>query len=821
MTVYERIARHVGPLSYGAKLLINKHPELSEETAAEILKGVPRRDQAYALANYMEDGDLSGFIKASVVKNKDKGLLKQQMKGRMQGVQDVLGDTEKQILDAKAQYKEMTEMLTKDNHNTFDFSSMMPNLENLITRYDKSPSKALGILNNMKADIELGKGTMNVRTALEFRQDLNYLINRATRYKEKELLGQIKTGVDGFIKRNLDDAKLTQVDDAITNYSRAMNNSDFLEIMNKKNITNNSITDWVAFKNALKKEKLSSPEVDKALDIVDVLATKFKADGKLRSATVMKGQSDTALTALGVRSWFIQKILDPLDTIFVQSTRHRELTIQSEILKSIRNAKNPREMVSQITKNKNIPEAAKTVINRDLNELLQITYKPNRAISNTIDGDVRTLYATQNGTVSNTVEGGLARENLNAQISQPALPVPRGPREASVTELDSGATKYVDPTGRTSVDIDLASPAPFQATTRTVDVNNVLAEVKANQQGLGVSTRLRLADNKTAKYGKGLTDQQLNLDREKSKNAIDLIIEKSRNERLSRRDRETLIKGLARVRQIDRELDIRGYDANNFMSTPRGQQTELDRPVPRYRIRRGGTDIEAPVANPAPVPRPRPRTNSTVPPAEELEPVFQRLGRERGINITAVRNAPNSPHMKIYIEGGGTVTFYRRASWLAFNTTNFRNGSGLGGKFYQTVFDVSRELNIPYKADNGLTQVNGVRLPINIYKYKLETGYNPLQNQAQLTNLVNSAIKTINNKLRSLGRTNGLSGLTERDIETMGGKLGGNGAYRLGPNSLRLYKQMEEILRNGGTLSLVLLAPLLDLAFEEAAENIN
>lgn len=817
MWLFNQIAKRVGPLSYGTKLLIAKHPELTEEKALKILEGVPKEDQAYVLGQALDDSDFAGFFKGAIGKsNKDRLKLKWLGKQRNKSVADIIGDTESQVAEAKKYYGEMADMLAADSHNTFDFSPIAHSLDSLIKRYEGNP-KALSIVNNMKADIEAGAGHMSARTALEFRQDLNYLLNRAKRYKEKEALELLKTSTDRFIKNNLSDDAFAMVEDATQNYARAMNNRDFIELLDKH--TKKHITDWAGFKKALKEEKLDSPEVDKAIDVVNAFAKKFKLDKEFRNMTKTKGQNGTALSALGVRSWILQHILDPLDTAFVGSTRHKELIIQDEILKGIRKAGKPTDLINEILRNKKLnetlskPELQATVAKV---EQLLLPHKPDAATSVTLDGnEVRPLYATERGTIGDTPEAPAAREHFMDSIdNQPAaLPAPREPQTQEALQLESGATKFVSPGGRVSMDMDMANPPKFQASTNTIDVHNIMNTVTANQRNLGVRLRLRLADSKTAKYGKGLSNEQLNLDREKSVNAINAIINKSEREALSRRDRETLIKGLARVRQIDKELDVRGYEETYQKSLDRDVPSQLDRPNRRYRIR-SGSNQNTPNRQTGATPTLRNTSFTNMPDIHTFEESFKRLGRRNGINITRLSRTPNGD-IKIHIEGAGTVHFYRGSrNYLAFNTTNFNNGSGIGGKFYKTVFDVSRELNIPYRNDNGLTEVNTIRLPINIYKYKLETGYNVLHSQQRLHTMAANAIRNLNSSLSRRGFTD-LAHLTDAEIEKIGPKFGANSNIRTGVNSLKLYRKMARILASGGTLSLAILAPLIDAAYNE------
>ena len=120
----------------------------------------------------------------------------------------------------------------------------------------------------------------------------------------------MKSGVDNFLTKNLDETTLASVDHAITNYSRAMNNRDFVDIMSK--FTKQKSTDWVGLQKKLKAENLSSPEVDNAIEIVKEFSNKFKNDKQLRSAVKVKGQPEDPGGMLGIMSYAISATRDTL-----------------------------------------------------------------------------------------------------------------------------------------------------------------------------------------------------------------------------------------------------------------------------------------------------------------------------------------------------------------------------------------------------------------------------------------------------------------------------------------------------------------------------
>lgn len=388
--VAQKVMQVVGPLSKEAINMINKSPNLNEGMMIEKLKGIPKEDQAYAIANMIEDDYVNFTIKSVAGSATDKLKLKQQLGGRTDIVLNTIGDAEKQVAKAKADYGSMIDMVSEGNQMKYGFNNMLPKIEDLIKRYDKTPNKSLSIVNNMKADLEAGNGMMDVRTALQFRQDLNYLLNKAKRYEEKAGLNTIKEGVDRFLSKNLDADKLKIVDESISKYSQAMNNSDFIELMDK--FTKKTATDWKGLKKALKKEKLSSPEVNNAVNIVEEFSKKFSNDPQLRKGISPKGQAEDPGGMLGLMSYAINKTRD---TLIPFGSRARELDIQRSILGSIRRAKNPEEVFEYMRKAK-VPEK----LIKDLEEPLnQIAFKPGKAMEKSVTETMPRSYKDQGKTM--------------------------------------------------------------------------------------------------------------------------------------------------------------------------------------------------------------------------------------------------------------------------------------------------------------------------------------------------------------------------------------------------------------------------------------
>ena len=349
---------YIGPLSREAKYLVRMHPDLSEEAAVKALKGVPKEDQAYALANIV-DKDFAAYVQKGVVSNKDKLLLKKQVKGRTKAVNHALGDVDTQVKEAQDLYGQVSAALAKDNMNTFDISPMVPNLTKLSGKYAKTKDTvAEGMVNRMLSDIEEGKGTMTLQSALEFRKDLNDLLTKTRNHREITQLEEVKKGVEKFLSNNLTPDMQKALDAANATYARAKNNQQAADLIAKH--TSRDATDWVALDKDLKASKLNSPEIDNATKIIKEFSHKFKNDPMFKSTIVTKGANEKSPSSLYLINLVSGSIID---TFRMYGTRLNDLKVQKAIRKSIRNAKDPEDLYINMIEGKVPPGVARDFAN--------------------------------------------------------------------------------------------------------------------------------------------------------------------------------------------------------------------------------------------------------------------------------------------------------------------------------------------------------------------------------------------------------------------------------------------------------------------------
>jgi hypothetical protein len=420
------------------------------------------------------------------------------------------------------------------------------------------------------------------------------------------------------------------------------------------------------------------------------------------------------------------------------------------------------------------------------------------------------------------------------------------PHTPEPTELPSGPTLYGSSAegGRLSTEIDYSNPPDFmeeygsRISALTETFKSALTLINAGQKRLGAGTIPRgFASPSRRHYGEGLTDEQLTSDYRQAVANINAIVEKGQNEILSTRDISVLQDSMDIAHQIRLERTKRIYETGYYMDLPRGRPTIDDRPgayTPYRTTTREPAETTTPVASASeqgtsgvhritmttPHVQMPERLRSALTRggvsqrqalehiAEELKHRLSQLGLSDGVE-TSVRGG----YVNLHIGGRRRADFYVGGNGeVHVDTTGFVSGSGEGAKFYNALFDIYREYGLKHSV-GGLWDVNKIRLPINAYRYKLETGYNPLS-EADARSLIERAIRIINAKL-STNRFPGLAGLSEEQLVSAGRILGANPDVRAGPSTLRLYKRIRGILASGGTLTLAAIAPYLEDAYSE------
>ena len=373
MARFAPMAAHGGvQLSREAAYIVNRNPELSDEAVQTLLKDVPKKDQAYVLSR-ASGPEGAGYINQAVAAggDADRIALLNELKAPRNKLVEAVGDID--VDRAKHKYADMIEEVAGDYKNVFDATPMLENLNFLKTFYGATPSTGARVVNQMEAVLTQNP-KITLSDALEFRADLNYLLNKATRGVEKRNIKAIKNNVDRFIDSVATTEQKALIDDAINTYSRTMQNRELVDIIAKNSKSGDTIlddglavienpnaiaTDWVKVKRDLADAGLTSPEYRMAVDVVEQYAKRFAADPALATAARVRGSTPEAGGVLGAWSYGVSVIKD---FFAIYGNRAENVRIQKSILHSLRKSNTNKEFIDNLIASKQIPEDAKDTI---------------------------------------------------------------------------------------------------------------------------------------------------------------------------------------------------------------------------------------------------------------------------------------------------------------------------------------------------------------------------------------------------------------------------------------------------------------------------
>ena len=364
-------------LTKEAKLLLIRNPQVTKEEIQKWVEGVPKADQAYVIARRLR-GAGRGYIQKAVASEGDlaASYLRADLQRAGAKVEETIGSVDVQL--AKAKYGDMMDEVAKDYKNVRDASVILKDLDFLDGFYGVAPSAGNTTITKMKA--VLGENPkISLVDALEFRSDINYLLSKAGRGKEKIKLNNVKNNLDNFINSVATPEQKVMIDEAIDFYSTTMQNRDTLAIL-QKHTNEDGLVDWIKTAKDLEEAGLKTPESKAALEITKQFAEKFGNDIKLYSAATTKGVSEDGggwIYILGLVSNTIRNTLARAgDLIGVETNRGAGLRIQNAIKKSILKSKTPLDFVDNIKASEYIPDTAKEKLTEPVVKMIEYKPKP-------------------------------------------------------------------------------------------------------------------------------------------------------------------------------------------------------------------------------------------------------------------------------------------------------------------------------------------------------------------------------------------------------------------------------------------------------------
>lgn len=362
-----KIKEAVRPLETEAKELA-KFRGLSESDALNITKGIPREDQALALA-YGGGTETRGVLTRGVQDAGDEArrALGVDLKKRVAHIEDTIGT--KSIAETSKEtshmFDRMVKTVAKDNKSSYDGSAILDDL-NILEKLGARSDASERTVNVLKKKLE-SNPNITLEQALNYRKEINSELNKAS----GDHIGvwkKMKDNVDSFIEQNTDPKMKSFIDDAIDTYSRTKTNEELIDIVNKNKHPEGNAIDWKQANIDIKKAGLDSEETKAALEITEEFTKKFGNDTKLATTAITKGSSEGGAGVLGVMSKIVKTVTNVGEKVLrTEDAINRE--IQTKLVKSLLSkSKTESEFISNVIKSNEIPKDIRKRLAQHLKE---------------------------------------------------------------------------------------------------------------------------------------------------------------------------------------------------------------------------------------------------------------------------------------------------------------------------------------------------------------------------------------------------------------------------------------------------------------------
>ena len=784
-----------GGLSKEARLLVARHvnnPEITTGIIATVLDGIPKEDQAYILTRFLGDANL---IKQAVRGEGDKlaaNLKADLIRGKAK-ITGAIGNPD--LPAAKAQWKDTEEYLRKpENSVVRDATVINEAANNIIAKFrppegttgevqaisDKGYSTAIQIRNLIAST----GGKLNIAQAFEVRPELNGLIRKATGLERSNLI-TIQKGLDEFIAKMSTPEQKTRIAKTLSAYHQATQNTEALEIIRKNTDSGGIAVNWKKVHKELEASGLRTPETVQAIRIAEAFSAKFGNDQKLLPAATTQGSNYDAGGVLGITG----EVANFFKNHFAMwGNRAENIKIQNAILKSIKYSKTNYDFVDSIKANKNIPEAFKT----GLDEVLQIAYNP--AAKQTGDVNLNPLVTPVGGT-----EAKVAAEAIPPESQTPSVP-PEGPPPPSVPPEGppkgpppEGPTPNVPPTSSeefNSIAKALAND-PRYPTVKSLEAHmasiknlkptrNNLDEIEALKEAIKIKQTYKPSvppegptpsvppegptpsvppegptpsvptegPTPSSEEFNSIAKALANDPRYPTVKSLEAHMASIKNLKPTRNNLDEIeaLKEAIKIKQTYKP-SVPPTSAQAIFDTIATNVRRLERVTVANRTPEQVAQLTAMRAERLKARRAiETAQNNVTNNVTKIDKFYQSFNAS-GHDISIRQNPDYSnTDYKILTFNDTAINVEVDGNKVHINTLGFKQGSSEGTKFYTEFYKALDASGLVHYIGE-LTNINIMRLPINIYKHKLATGNLPIDGgQVKLNGLMKQAIETINEK---------------------------------------------------------------------------
>lgn len=322
--------------------------KLSPEQAADILKDVPKNEQAYRAAMALGDTG-KGAIKQAAYSDKLSNQLNILARERANDIAKV-GNTlnaDEHLAVAGKNFDEISNLI-KTYDLPMDMTKTFQGIRNIRDVEGMSASPAMNELNAIRKQWTENGGDVQMADVLEVRKKVNALIRDADG-ADKIKLNEVKDAIDNTIKTSKVPGEIKNaLDKANLDYATAVKNKELAEIVNK-NIDSHGLMDYKKYMKDLEESGIKTEQARATAKLAEEYANKYKND-KMFIGSKGSDRWRSVMGLLGLASTYAQQAVIRWGEYGLNNK------VQAKVTKYLKNSKTMYEALSKITTDYKIPE---------------------------------------------------------------------------------------------------------------------------------------------------------------------------------------------------------------------------------------------------------------------------------------------------------------------------------------------------------------------------------------------------------------------------------------------------------------------------------
>lgn len=397
--------------------------KLSPEQAADILKDVPKNEQAYRAAMALGDTG-KGAIKQAAYSDKLSNQLNILARERANDIAKV-GNTlnaDEHLAVAGKNFDDISNLI-KTYDLPMDMTDTFKGIRNIRDVDGMSASPAMNELNAIRKQWTENGGDVQMADVLEVRKKVNALIRDADG-ADKIKLNEVKDAIDNKIAAA--DTIPTEVKNALNkanlDYATAVKNKELAEIVNK-NIDSHGLMDYKKYMKDLEESGIKTEQARATAKLAEEYANKYKND-KMFIGSKGSDRWRSVMGLLGLASTYAQQAVIRWGEYGLNNK------VQAKVTKYLKNSKTMYEALSKITTDYKIPEEIRGKFEAEMHKI-----------------DVSELSPIEKGIArQDLAKAKIEGENLNRELERINLQVKKANTQvlANRIALDKAQKKGVN-----------------------------------------------------------------------------------------------------------------------------------------------------------------------------------------------------------------------------------------------------------------------------------------------------------------------------------------------------------------------------------------